>query len=63
MEINTKDELLKVITDLQGTMANMQETIDKLSPVSEEPPADTTEETPEEPTEDIDELDKLLHES
>ena len=66
MDINTKEDLLKVITDLQGQMSNMQETIDKLSPVEEEAAEEVVEEEKEEENlsdEDISEIDKLLQES
>ena len=66
MDINTKEDLLKVITDLQGQMANMQETVDKLSPIEEEA-EEVTEETTEETTEElsdeeVSEIDQLLQE-
>ena len=65
MDINTKEDLLKVITHLQGQMSNMQETIDKLSPVEEEATEEVVEEEEEEKLsdEDISEIDKLLQES
>lgn len=65
MDINTKEDLLKVITDLQGQMSNMQETIDKLSPVEEEAVEEVVEEKEEEKLsdEDVSEIDKLLQES
>ena len=62
MEINTKEELVSLLSDLQGQMANMQETIDKLSPI-EEAAEETPEETPEELSdEEVSEIDKLLQE-
>jgi len=66
MDINTKEDLLKVITDLQGQMSNMQETIDKLSPVEEEASDEVVEEKQDEENlsdEEISEIDKLLQES
>lgn len=62
MEINTKEELFSLLADLQGQMANMQETIDKLSPVEEEgqkeeDPAEKEEKLSDE---EISEIDKLL---
>lgn len=62
MEINTKEELVSLLADLQGQMANMQETIDKLSPVEEEGqkeenPAEKEEKLSDE---EISEIDKLL---
>ena len=62
MEITTKEELFQVITDLQGQLANMQETIDKLSPV-EEVAEETGQETEELSDEEVSEIDKLLQES
>lgn len=63
MDINTKEDLLKVITDLQGQMANMQETIDKLSPIEEEAvEEETVEETEELSDEEVSEIDQLLQE-
>lgn len=72
MEINSKEELVTLLGDLQGQMANMQETIDKLSPVEEK--ADEADESDdagkeegseeEEISEDeVNEIDKLLQES
>lgn len=66
MEITTKEELFQVITDLQGQLANMQETIDKLSPVEEV--ADQAVEETEQETEvlsddEVSEIDQLLQES
>lgn len=65
MDINTKEDLLKVITDLQGQMSNMQETIDKLSPVEEEAAEEVVDEKEEDDLsdEEISEIDKLLQES
>lgn len=63
MEIKTKEDLFKVITDLQGQVANMQETIDKLAPVEEVAEEVAEEEVSEEMTDDeISEIDKLLQE-
>ena len=59
----TVDELTNFLLDLQGQIGNMQETIDKLTPVeesSEEGP-DPAEETKEELTdEEVSEIDRLL---
>ena len=66
MEITTKEELFQVITDLQGQLANMQETIDKLSPVeevAEEVAEETGQETEALSDEEVSEIDKLLQES
>ena len=62
MEINTKEELFSLLADLQGQMANMQETIDKLSPVEEEGQKEdeTTEKEEKLSDEEISEIDKLL---
>ena len=62
MEINTKEELLSLLADLQGQMANMQETIDKLSPVEEEGQKedDATDKEEKLSDEEISEIDKLL---
>lgn len=64
MEINTREELIAVIADLQGQMATMEETINKLSPVEEE----VAEEVAEEPTEEmsdeeVNEIDQMLQEN
>ena len=64
LEINTREELIAVIADLQGQMATMEETINKLSPVEEE----VVEEVAEEPTEEmsdeeINEIDQMLQEN
>src|SRR5699024_10899944 len=59
----TVDELTNFLLDLQGQIGNMQETIDKLTPVEEttETPEEKPEETPEEKTDDeINEIDRLL---
>lgn len=66
MEITTKEELFQVITDLQGQLANMQETIDKLSPVedvAEEAVEETEQETEALSEEEVSEIDQLLQES
>lgn len=62
MEFNTKEDLVLFLTDLQGQLANMQETVDKLSPV-EESAEDITEETEELSDEEISEIDQLLQEN
>lgn len=66
LEIGSKADLVKLITDLQGQMNNMQEQVDKMAPVTEE----TEEEKPgsegaeeKEPSkEEVDEVDALLQE-
>lgn len=61
MEINTKEELAALLTDLQGKIANMQETVDKLSPVEEASPKDPEGEKEEKVSdEEISEIDQLL---
>jgi len=62
MEINSKEELVTVLSDLQGQMANMQETIDKLSPVEEEPTEENKSDKEELSDEEVSEIDKLLQE-
>lgn len=66
MELNSKEELVALLTDLQGQLANMQETVDKLSPV-EEKAEEVAEETGIEEEklsdEEISEIDKLLQEN
>ena len=64
MEINTREELIAVIADLQGQMATMEETINKLSPVEEEVAEEVAEETTEELSdEEVNEIDQLLQEN
>ena len=64
MEINTREELIAVIADLQGQMATMEETINKLSPVEEEVVEEVAEETTEEMSdEEINEIDQMLQEN
>ncbi len=66
MELTTKDDLIKYLTDLQGQIGNMQETIDKLSPVeevAEEVAEETEQETEELSDEEVSEIDQLLQES
>lgn len=63
LEIKTADDLKRIIIDLQGQIANMQETIDKLSPVEEETAEEVTEETEVEEEvsdEELSEIDRLL---
>lgn len=65
LSFKTAEELTTFLMDMQGQLANMQQTIDKLSPVEEEVKEDVKEEvTTEEPTaEEISEIDKLLQEN
>ena len=63
LSFKTADDLTNFLMDMQGQMANMQETIDKLSPVEEssEKVSDPAEETTEELTdEEVSEIDRLL---
>lgn len=61
MEFNSKEELFTFLSDLQGQIANLQETVDKLKPVEEEPPAEEGTQPEEVVTDDeINEIDKLL---
>jgi len=62
MEIANKEELVTILTDLQGQVANMQETVDKLAPAKEE---EGKEEGKEEEEKDLSEdeisdIDKML---
>ena len=64
MEINTREELIAVIADLQGQMATMEETINKLSPVEEEVVQEVAEEPTEEMSdEEVNEIDQMLQEN
>lgn len=63
ISFKTADELTNFLLDMQGQIANIQETIDKLSPVEEssEEGSDPAEETKEELTdEEVSEIDRLL---
>ena len=63
ISFKTADDLSNFLLDMQGQIANMQETIDKLSPVEEssEEGSDPTEETKEELSdEEVSEIDRLL---
>ena len=70
LSFETADELTNFLIDLQGQIANLTETVDKIKPVEE--PAEEEkpeEETKEEPVEEevneeeISEIDKLLQRS
>ena len=69
LSFETVDELTNFLIDLQGQIANLTETVDKIKPVEEseeEKPEEETKEEPveEEPTEEeISEIDKLLQRS
>lgn len=63
LSFKTADDLSSFLMDLQGQIGNMQETIDKLSPVEEnaEEGKEDKEESTEEMSEDeINEIDQLL---
>lgn len=64
LAFKTADELSSFLLDLQGQIVNIQETVDKIKPVEEEPATEETEETPaeaEEVTEEeLSEIDALL---
>lgn len=61
MEFNTKEELVNFLTELQGTIANLQEQMDKMSPVKVDEETPATETTPDEVTdEEVNEIDALL---
>ena len=72
LSFETADDLTSFLLDLQGQIANLTETVDKIKPVEEseeEKPEEETEETKEEPVEEeaseeeISEIDKLLQRS
>lgn len=62
LSFKTSDELSSFLMDLQGQIANIQETVDKIKPVEgAEESAEETEEPIEEASEDeISEIDRLL---
>jgi len=63
MEIANKEELVTILTDLQGQVANMQETIDKLAPAKEEEGKEEGKEEEEEKDlseEEVSDIDKML---
>ena len=69
LSFETADELTNFLIDLQGQIANLTETVDKIKPVEEPAEEETTEEPKEEPVEEevneeeISEIDKLLQRS
>ena len=68
LSFETADDLTNFLIDLQGQIANLTETVDKIKPVEEsaEEPTEETKEEPveEEPTEEeVSEIDKLLQRS
>lgn len=60
MEINSKDDLLKVIEDMQSRLAVVEDSTTKKDPVDEEKPKDTETEVETE-VETEDEIEKLLN--
>lgn len=60
LSFTTAEELTTFLMDLQGQIGNMQETIDKLSPVEDEEVAEEVEETEERTEDEINEIDQLL---
>lgn len=69
LSFETADDLTSFLLDLQGQIANLTETVDKIKPVEEPAEEEPTEETKEEPVEEeaseeeISEIDKLLQRS
>ena len=68
LSFETADDLTSFLLDLQGQIANLTETVDKIKPVEDDPVEETTEESTEESTEEpteeeISEIDKLLQKS
>lgn len=59
MEINSKDDLLKVIEDMQSRLAVVEDSTTKKEPEDEKEPEDTDTETEE--VESVDEIEKLLN--
>lgn len=59
MEINSKDDLLKVIEDMQSRLAVVEDSTTKKEPEDVETPDDTDTETEE--VESVDEIEKLLN--
>lgn len=59
MEINSKDDLLKVIEDMQARLAVVEDSTTKKEPEEPEEPEDTDTETEE--VESVDEIEKLLN--
>ena len=70
LSFETADELTNFLIDLQGQIANLTETVDKIKPVEEpaeeEKPEEETKEDPVEEEvseEEVSEIDKLLQRS
>lgn len=59
LSFKTADELSNFLMDLQGQIGNMQQVIDKLSPV-EENSEEEEEETEDLTEEEVSEIDRLL---
>lgn len=59
MEINSKDDLLKVIEDMQSRLAVVEDSTTKKDPEDVKDPEDTDTETEE--VESVDEIEKLLN--
>ena len=69
LSFETADDLTSFLLDLQGQIANLTETVDKIKPVEESEEEKPEEETKEDPVEEevseeeISEIDKLLQRS
>ena len=69
LSFETADDLTDFLIDLQGQIANLTETVDKIKPVEEPAEEEVTEEPKEESVEEevneeeISEIDKLLQRS
>jgi hypothetical protein len=59
MEINSKDDLLKVIEDMQSRLAVVEDSTTKKEPEDAETPEDASTSTEE--VESVDEIEKLLN--
>jgi hypothetical protein len=59
MEINSKDDLLKVIEDMQSRLAVVEDSTTKKEHEDPKEPEDTNTETEE--VESVDEIEKLLN--
>ena len=59
---STKEELFQAIADIQGTIMNLQETVESLSHVKEDQPTDPKPEEKDDPSkEEVDEVDAFLN--
>lgn len=63
MEINSKDDLLKVIEDMQSRLAVVEDSTTKKDPADEKDPKDPKdpEDAETEEVESVDEIEKLLN--